>query len=354
MRLSKVGMILIIGVSINFLLSPAISSLSSLEQNTDITIMQTGFENEWYLDEDNDFYAPSSLQDIWDIDGLSTNPSNENTFWNKVQVNGNNNQQYIHTGSAAAGVWPKTQINDEQVIDANDEWLITPSMDLSEYYDITLSFWSQYHPTITILMPFYELRMVNNTYLVKISTDNGKNWKTIANLREEDKYYLGVDINQKDYWNMYDAPIEIPLDYYASGVNNVKIAWHYYYSGIGPAERWMIDDVKITGKKDTTSPLIKLLSPKEKEIYVNNNKIGKSNQIVLIGDFTVKVDPTDDGVGTSYVDFKVDGTLTHQDDKYPYQWDWTTAGFGKKQVTVTAVDYAGYSSSINFDVFKLF
>ena len=171
---------------------------------------------------------------------------------------------------------------------------------------------------------------------------------------ETDKYYLGVDINEKDYWNLYEYPIEIPIDYYASGVENVKIAWHYYYSGKGPAGRWVIDDVKITGTKDHDKPSLKLLAPKDKEVYLNNNKIGEFNQIILIGDFTIKVDPTDEGVGTSHVDFKVDGTFTHRDNNYPYEWDWITPGFGKKQVTVTAIDYAGYSNTLTFEVLKLF
>ena len=323
--------------------------------NENNLIFESGFENEWDRDSDGDYYAPTDFQIGWDVDGICLGYDESESFKKHYWHDISNNETYVHNGTSSAGIFPNTGDN-EQHGKTSDEWLVTPSIDLSKYYNLKLVFWSQYHPTIEEQMPFKRYRRVNNTYLVKASIDNGKTWEIIADLRDDDKYKIGVSsIIGGDYWNNFDEPILIPIDLvHLEGQKNVKIAWHYFYNGDGPAGRWIIDDVELTGKEDNIEPDIVITKPIENNIYFRNKVITEFDKTIIIGDIKLKADPTDIGVGTDYVEFYVNNNLKHRDYDYPYEWDWTESFFGKCTLKVCVLDKAQNENYVETQLLKLF
>jgi hypothetical protein len=95
-----------------------------------------------------------------------------------------------------------------------DEWLITPNLDLSKYNDIFLNFYSYTCFYVTAYKRYVELN-------VKVSTDGGANWTNAWSF--DDMYDLEHHFND---WTWYLQSVN--LSSYAAGENNVKIAIQYY------------------------------------------------------------------------------------------------------------------------------
>jgi hypothetical protein len=131
----------------------------------------------------------------------------------------NQSSDVVHNGTKAAYVWWDYQ--------HQDEWLITPEINLVGIPNGILTFWSY----------GYEGSTYNDHYYVKISTDNGVTWTELFDLSS-------FPPNQG--WNSYTSPYVIDLAAYQGQI--IQLAWH----AVSPQNdgiwyQWCIDDVEVTG-----------------------------------------------------------------------------------------------------------
>ncbi|GGG64846.1 GEVED domain-containing protein [Epilithonimonas arachidiradicis] len=114
-----------------------------------------------------------------------------------------------HVEDPLGGTDYRATVNYDESTAAQNEWLITPSLDFSESTTYTL--------TANIGLSYYWAVDPENNYdaFIKVSTDNGANWTQVWS--END---LGVFTN----WVM--NPVTVNLSSYA-GNANVKIAFQY-------------------------------------------------------------------------------------------------------------------------------
>jgi len=324
-------------------------------------VLSMDFEDEWLKPQDSIFPVPSD----WVIDGITQGHQENNEklthYWSRVDKDFSYthtnwesspiSQPYVNNGDCAAIIWGNDGYQETGLPpDRSDEWLITPPIDFSSYYNITLKFWSIYVPDQWIAMPFPKFIGVDNDYLIKTSVDDGKSWQKIADLRN---YMYGVNCGS-DVYNHYDQPIVLELKY-LSGVDNGLIAWHYQYDGSGISDLWAIDDIVIEAIKDEISPQIEIIRPKEDNIYILDAKvIPMLGKTIIIGPFDVVVDPTDQGTGTSYVEFYKNDQLVFTDFDFPYSWNWNQISFGRSTIRAVAYDCAGNFNDESITLYKLF
>ena len=338
-------------------------------QNNDITrnniekqiVLSMDFEDEWLKNQYNTYPTPSN----WIIEGITQghqeNHQKLTHYWSRTDKNFTYthtnwesspiSQPYARSGDGAAIIWGNDGYQETgSPSDRSDEWLISPSIDLSSYYNITLTFWSIYVPNQWISMPFPKFIGVENNYLIKTSVDDGNSWQKVADLRN---YMYGVNCGS-DVYNKYDQPIRLELKT-LSGVENSLIAWHYKYDGNGKSDLWAIDDIVIEGNKDEIPPFIEIIKPKEDNIYILDAKvIPMLGKTIIVGPFDVIVDPTDQGTGTSYVEFYKNNQLVHTDFDYPYSWNWDTFSFGTATIRAVAYDYSGNFNDESITLYKIF
>ncbi len=325
-------------------------------------IYSTSFEEDWGRNQINQYVSPSE----WTIKGITSSHQDENQrlthYWSKMD----NEFSYIHdywpysplsppfveSGNYSVCIWGNDGNGEPSYQeDQSDEWLISPALDFSSYYDLSLQFWSIYVPTQQITIPFPYRVFVDNSYFIKASMDNGETWKKIADLRET-RFTFGV--NQfYDVYNNFDEPIILDLDS-VKAKDLVRIAWHYKYPGNGTADLWIIDNVTITGRYDSIIPEVEIVKPEQNQLYVSDNhQFDIDGKTIIIGSMNVKVDPTDEGTGTSYVEFYIDDTLVHTDEEYPFSWQWRSLGFKSYSLKTIAYDHAGNANEDVIEVIKL-
>jgi len=155
---------------------------------------------------------------------------------------------------------------DENLIQ-QDEWLITPSLDLSGFEQISLEF--------KLGMSYYWGVNPNDNYdaLIKVSVDGGNTWTQIWN---ED--VLGTFTN----FTMNN----VNLDISTYNQNDVKIAFQYY--GVDGAQL-LLDDIVVTGTEGASvdSPLANSFSvyPNPAKDMLNiSNSIGAELLSVTVTD----------------------------------------------------------------------
>lgn len=305
-------------------------------------ILSTSFEEEWVLDEDNDYVAPPG----WDVDGIckshQRNVEWATHYWNDLR----DDECFFHlshSGSSSACVWWSDGYGEASDVGIRqDEWLITPEMDFSMYISVNLTFWSVY---------YWNSTCKNHDY-VKVSTDGGETWETIADLVHDEEWWLGGEDEGWEEWNHYEHPIVIDLSKYA-GEHSVKIAWNYNFTGEeGSRAIWVIDDVEIKGIPDTTPPSVSIEKPKN-AIYVGGNALIPFPITIVIGKVNVTVNATDDGK-VKQVEFLLNNETVHVDDTAPFTWTWDKIQFGIFKLKVIATDGAGNTASEEIPVLKLF
>lgn len=137
-----------------------------------------------------------------------------------------------HVEDPLLGTDYKATVNYDESTAAQNEWLITPSLNFSESTTYTL--------TANIGLSYYWAVDPNNNYdaFIKVSTDNGATWTQVWS--END---LGTFTN----WTM--NPVSVNLSSYA-GNSNVKIAFQYV--GADGAALY-VDNVKVQ-KPATVAP----------------------------------------------------------------------------------------------------
>ena len=321
-----------------------------LNSNSEV-ILETSFEEEWILDGDGDYLAPPG----WDVDGICVGHQSSHYpflthYWSDMHED--EYQKYIltHDGNISVCVWWSNGIGESQDVGKNqDEWLITPELDFSLYYQVELSFWSIHHYNSS----------KNHSNYIKVSTDNGDTWDTITDLVHDEQWEIGGEHEGWEEWNHYEYPIVIDLADYARE-NSVRIAWQQKNPspgmGLGGAAIWVIDDLAITGLIDTKIPEISLERPKESTIYLNNEEIYQwSFPTFIIGPIDIDIDVFDEDSGVDYVELFINNESKTILNDEPYLWTWSETGFGKFTIKAKAYDnFNNYATTEEMTVFKLF
>jgi hypothetical protein len=126
--------------------------------------------------------------------------------WTKIDFHANPTSNW-HEDTDLGNTFPQVLYNDANLM---DEWLITPSLDLTSYTDLQLrfSFFTSYY---WLVDPFD-----GADFMVKVSTDGGTNWTQI---------WVEEDYGVFSSYVWYD--VVLPFNAYA-GMSNVKIAFHWY------------------------------------------------------------------------------------------------------------------------------
>jgi hypothetical protein len=163
-----------------------------------------------------------------------------------------------HNGTKSAYVWWDYQ--------HQDEWLITPEIDLTGIPNGELTFWSY----------GYEGSTYNDHYYVKVSIDNGATWTVLFDLSS-------FPPNQG--WNSYTNPYTIDLTTYED--QTIQLAWQ----AVSPQDDglwyfWCIDDIEVTGG-DNTPPVT-------------------TCSITGTYEKTITLSATDDMSGVQYTNYKLD------------------------------------------------
>ena len=208
-------------------------------------LISEGFEGVWVTDPDGDPYIVPNDPNYgkWDIDGICTNSQGSypglTHYWSDFTPSDHpNNWPFPKSGSYCAGIWWSDGTGGETT---QDEWIITPNMDTSEYTNLKLTFYSLYNMMRGYTNP-------NGHHYVKFSTDGGLTWVSLGDLYNDPQF----DFNgctggpfQDPSWNWNEVQIVLNLP----DSDQLMIAWHYEWDGTGTMGIWMIDDVQIIGKK---------------------------------------------------------------------------------------------------------
>jgi hypothetical protein len=157
-------------------------------------------------------FPPTGWTQIITNTGYCDSYPQYSAFWNQFS-------NATHNGSKSAYVWWDYQ--------HQDEWLISPDINLVDIPNGELTFWSF----------GYEGSTYNDHYYVKISTDNGTTWTELFDLSS-------FPPNQG--WNLYTRPYHIDLSTYYGDI--IKLAWQV----VSPQDdgiwyQWCIDDILVTG-----------------------------------------------------------------------------------------------------------
>ena len=193
-----------------------------------VNVFHEDFEDAWVADSDGDL-APPGWEVIVTDNGTNFGLS---CYWS--QYDNGMFPGVVQNGTYSAGVWWNYT--------AQNEWLISPQIHLPKY-TADLFFWSYYiRPAIAD---------PNFHNYIKISTDNGSTWTTLADLCHDAEYELGGNIDPS--FNAYEVPIAIDISAYAG--KTVRIAWHYDWNGTGGTGVrgiWMVDNVTITSTQPSS------------------------------------------------------------------------------------------------------
>jgi hypothetical protein len=179
-----------------------------------------------------DYY--SELTHYWSQFGLSDHPDH-----------------LPHSGQYCACVWwsqyldgwDKWWYNYQDPPDSTqDEWFITPEIDISELDNLFLQFYSVYG------MHIFGASPGAHDY-VKVSTDGGISWITVADLTHDDDFYFSNCTGGpwEYFFNFNEVPITLNLTRFC-GNSSLLIAFQYEYKMCdigGNRCIWSIDDLEL-------------------------------------------------------------------------------------------------------------
>jgi len=212
---------------------------NSVEKQRDMgdiesSIEENAISNEKYRDpkylgkEDGDIIINEDFESDWVpfrwdvIQNTDETNYDHPCWWSQLEGQGSNE-------SLGAGVWWGRE--------PQDEWLMTPALDLSVWTEASLSFW-------TYNYGFREGRWEGD--FVKVSPDGGETWETLGNLYEMAPPYDGffgvvIDFDLSDYAGFSEVIIAFHRE---TGDPNMNIAI------------WVIDDVVITAYNTIPIPVV--------------------------------------------------------------------------------------------------
>lgn len=350
-------------------------SKNQLGNSNTVVLLETNFEKDWTSQNHYNYLAPPG----WEIQGISSSHHQSAPYKTHYfsKINKNDAPELVHSGNASVGIWWKegnAGSGDSGV--TQDEWLISPPINIKNLHNIQLSFWSIYCPTQSESMPFYVEYKVDNSYAIKVSFDDGITWRTIADLRDS-AFKLGVDLTSDyvnndfgnggffnhprlrgDFFNMYDELVVIPISFSESERSRsdyVRIAWHYHYNSSGAQALWIIDDVQITASYDYDTPTVNFLHPRKNSLYLGNARVNRlMEQTIIVGAIDLEVDARDYETGVKSVQFFIDGRLRRTVRSRPFTWSWDDSTFGRHTIMVKAADFAGNVETQQITVWKFF
>ena len=194
-------------------------------------IISEGFENLW-----GPSGAPLAIDDApidptygpWEEDGIAVGLSASGQlaqYWYRdTDVVGWGTP---NSGIACAGMyWADTEPN-------QNEWLMTPVMDLTGYSDIVLTFYGIWNWAGTN----------GDQENVLVSTDGGSTWTILTDILSDPTYEVGTGgvAGAGWCWNEYQVVLALP-----DGTDQYQVAWQLL-GNPGFASVTFIDDVELTG-----------------------------------------------------------------------------------------------------------
>ena len=181
----------------------------------------------------NDF-DESLLGEGWTV--KKTNGTGKSYNWHQTR----NMAMSTATSDKQAAVDPD-DYDDTEVGDKQDEWLISPVVDLTGK-DATLHF----------RYGFQQKELYNGTmtYTAEATTDGGKTWTVIWDAKNEPKA-SSVSYSTQ----VGTVKLAIPEQFKTA---NVQIAFHYYKTAVNGAGKVALDDVKLTAPGTAASPDVTL------------------------------------------------------------------------------------------------
>lgn len=139
-------------------------------------------------------------------------------------------------------------------------------------------------------------------------------------------------------WNKYTTSIIISKE----GIHLIEF---YSYDNAMNKENIKNKTIKI----DKTKPVVNIISPKEKRLYIFGRDILPARKTIVIGKITVIACASDNISGISKVSFLVDDKEVANFTKPPYEWKWG-GQVGLKTLKVVAYNNAGLNKSMEREV----
>jgi len=224
-------------------------SAASANTKTQITSSPTDFAIEMQTQKNNNQETTGFLNDPysvpagWDIDGwcIATQDGTEwaTHYWAQYD---DSNYPLTHSPPYCAGIWWSDGSGGDPVNGEQNEWLISPELDVSSYVTLTLEFYSVY------TMNSYGSNPSAHDY-IKVSIDEGENWDIVGDLVHDAEFYFEDATGGPggEGWNWMEYPPTIDLSAYA-GEESLLIAFVYESLDGEPSRGiFMVDDVLLTG-----------------------------------------------------------------------------------------------------------
>jgi hypothetical protein len=184
------------------------------------------------------YYAPPG----WTVDGICTSHhKNQPAFthyWSRMD-DAQTGTSTSHSTPYSAGLMWSDGHGEAGGSKVQNEWLISPELDVSDYVNLELEFWSIY------ATKNYGQGANEHNY-VKASTDGGATWDILGDLCHDEEFCIPSIPEDPAQWNWYDFPVTINLSAY-DGQTSLIIAWNVDYAGTGPRGLHCIDDVQVEG-----------------------------------------------------------------------------------------------------------
>jgi len=198
-----------------------------------VIIFSADFESEWInADPDGDYYVPDYG---WDIDGLCTCGQSEypqlTHYWSQYN---DSLYPFPNSGRNCAGIW----WSDGNCGDyAQNEWIKTPVLDLSNYENLELKFYGIWN--------WEDAPSYGDHYYVKIS-DDGAIWYTMLDVLTIQEGN-GGPAGYGWCWNEYEVSIDLDENITNFGLNSetIQIAWNSVNENGTLYDIQMLDDVRI-------------------------------------------------------------------------------------------------------------
>jgi len=216
----------------------------------------------------------------------------------------------------------------------DDEYLgeHTESYDISEYESLEINFSMKF---------IINENSIVKGYITDVETDN-----PIINAYVSLHWY---DDRGHSYWNYVftDSSGFYEMDV-ASG--EISIHAHAYGYLSEYTEDYEIDEydtlwINVPMQREVIK--INIVKP-QKALYIANYRIMPLLlKTVIYGDIDIEIDASD---STSFVEFRVDGTIRANDDSEPYTWTWNTRSPLKHRHIIEVVAYGRFGSSATDEI----
>jgi len=186
-----------------------------------VPLLNESFEEPWVNDSDGNLAPPG-----WEVIKCSSMSGFRPAYWNRDCEVPADDPIIPVDGEYQAGVWWNFEME-------QDEWLITPEIDLTDISgNVTLQFWSYHYGNLD------GTYVLTDHHSILISTDGGDAWEEIIDL---------VD----GHSNHYEQAVILNLSNYTGEI--INIAWRSWWDISEPQEQhgcWYIDYIRVLATSD--------------------------------------------------------------------------------------------------------